>query len=83
MSSAAQHCNAKLAADKTIKLWDIQEGELIRTLEGHGEGISDIAWSHDGEYLASASDDKTIWIWSIESVCFLLFARLSSVDRLR
>ena len=60
---------AKAAADKTIKLWDIEAGELIKTLEGHSEGISDIAWSHDGEYLASASDDKTIWIWSIESVC--------------
>lgn len=62
----------KAAADKTIKLWDIETGELIRTLEGHTAGISDIAWSHDGEYLASASDDKTIWIWNLESVRDLL-----------
>ena len=56
------------AADKVVKLWDIDNGELIQTLEGHTEGVSDIAWSHDGDYLASASDDKTIRIWSIEEV---------------
>ena len=56
------------AADKVVKLWDIDNGELIQTLEGHTEGVSDIAWSHDGDYLASASDDKTICIWSIEEV---------------
>ncbi len=35
-------------------------GEILRTLSGHDQGVSDIAWSHDGEFLASASDDKTI-----------------------
>ena len=59
------------AADKVVKIWDVDHGELIRTLEGHSEGISDVAWSHDGEFLASASDDKTIYIWSIEEVCVL------------
>ena len=58
-------------ADKLIKLWEIPSGEFIQTLEGHTEGISDIAWSFDGEYLASASDDKTIRIWSMEEVCSL------------
>lgn len=56
------------AADKVVKIWDVENGELIQTLEGHTEGISDVAWSHDGEFLASASDDKTIWIWSIDEV---------------
>ncbi|KAG6878415.1 hypothetical protein C0993_007016 [Termitomyces sp. T159_Od127] len=53
-------------ADKLVKLWDANNGEIIRTFEGHEEGISDIAWSSDGDHLASASDDKTIIIWSLE-----------------
>lgn len=39
------------------------------TMIGHTEGISDIAWSSASELLASASDDKTIRIWDVESVC--------------
>lgn len=39
------------------------------TMTGHTEGVSDIAWSPDSELLASASDDKTIRIWHVDSVC--------------
>ena len=71
-------------ADKLIKLWEMPSGEFIQTLEGHTEGISDIAWSHDGEHLASASDDKTIRIWSTEEVCWFIISnnRCSSARRL-
>lgn len=58
----------KEAADKQVKLWDVSQGELIRSFEGHTEGVSDIAWSTNGEFIASASDDKTIRIWSLEAV---------------
>ena len=56
------------AADKLIKLWDASTGQIIRTFSGHKQGISDIAWSNDSGYLASASDDKTVMIWSLELV---------------
>lgn len=51
-----------------IKLWDAENGDIIHTFEGHSEGISDVAWSSNGEFLASASDDKTVRLWSLETV---------------
>ncbi|KAL7285253.1 hypothetical protein ACG7TL_000347 [Trametes sanguinea] len=58
---------ASCAADRLIKLWDAENGDIIHTFEGHSEGISDVAWSSNGEFLASASDDKTVRLWSLET----------------
>jgi COMPASS component SWD3 len=56
-------------ADKVIKIWDATTGDIIQTLSGHSEGISDIAWSAHSDYIASASDDKTVRIWSLDVGC--------------
>lgn len=46
------------------------DGKYEATLEGHTQGISDVAWSSDSQNLCSASDDRTIRIWSLATVCF-------------
>lgn len=51
-------------------------------MEGHTEGISDIAWSNDSENLASASDDKTIRIWNVESVSTIVVLAIPHTDLL-
>lgn len=48
--------------DATIKIWNIETGECIRTLEGHQGGVRTLQFD-DGK-LISGSLDKTIKIWN-------------------
>ncbi|KAL1888008.1 hypothetical protein Cpir12675_006342, partial [Ceratocystis pirilliformis] len=39
----------------------------LRTLKGHGNSVTSVVFSNDGQQLASGSDDKTVKIWDATS----------------
>jgi len=53
--------------DKMLKVWDLETGEHIRTMEGHNESVSVVAVTPDGRLVISASYDKTIKVWDLET----------------
>jgi WD40 repeat protein len=55
------------SGDKTIKLWDVATGSLVRTLSGHTWSVYSVAFSPDGRLLASGSLDATIKLWEVAS----------------
>ena len=66
------------SADKTIKLWNANTGECLRTLEGHGDHVRTVAFSPDGAPLASGSDDATIKLWNANTgECLRTLERVS------
>jgi len=71
VSSLAMSQDGKLllsgSRDRTIKIWQLETGQLIHTLNGHTEAINAIALSPDGQTIASASTDQTVKIWHTET----------------
>ena len=53
--------------DNTLKVWDLESGRELRTLEGHSDSVYGVAVTPDGRRAVSASGDKTLKVWDLES----------------
>ncbi|WP_318731521.1 MULTISPECIES: eIF2A-related protein [unclassified Roseofilum] len=56
---------------------------VLKTLEGHQASVFDVAFSPDGEFLVSVSQDQTIRLWNLETFEAQVFQAnrgLNSVD---
>ena len=55
-------------SDGTIRIWDVQTDELLRTFMGHASGVENIAFHPDGKTLASSGRlDGTLRIWDADT----------------
>ena len=55
--------------DKTIKLWDTNNGKCVKTLLGHRNRIWTVAFHPNGTQIASGGDDNHTKIWDLERGC--------------
>ena len=44
-----------LPTDNTLKVWDLESGRELRTLEGHSDCVNGVAVTPDGRRAVSAS----------------------------
>ncbi|WP_143467700.1 AAA-like domain-containing protein [Leptolyngbya ohadii] len=62
--NAAEDQVAASGTDYTVRLWDLQ-GNEVSTLRGHGDRIKSLAFSPNGNVLAT-SDRRTVRLWSMQ-----------------
>ncbi len=48
-----------------VVLYDTGTGQAIQSLRGHRSFVNSVAFSPDGKYLASGSDDSTVKVWDV------------------
>ncbi|MBK7935779.1 MAG: PD40 domain-containing protein [Lewinellaceae bacterium] len=58
---------ATASEDNTAKIWDLNTGKNVLTLERHKASVEGIAFSPDGKWLATASEDSSAVIWDLQT----------------
>jgi WD40 repeat protein len=60
----------------------VKDGALLHTLTGHATTVTDVKFSPDGQFLASASWDNTIKIWNLDGTIWRTLNETSRVTRI-
>jgi len=62
------------SGDRSLKVWDLNTGRDLRTLEGHSDGVYGVAVTADAKRAVSASMDKTLKVWNLDTgLCVATF----------
>jgi WD40 repeat protein len=54
---------ASASLDRTVRLWELPTGRLVRKLTGHEAGVVGVGFSPDGRLLVSAARDGAVKVW--------------------
>ncbi|NXL18886.1 WDR27 protein, partial [Setophaga kirtlandii] len=52
-------------ADKTVLIFNSNLIDVHSVFSGHDGAVNSVGWSHDRKWLVSASEDRTLRVWSI------------------
>ncbi|NJM21855.1 MAG: hypothetical protein HC907_25605 [Richelia sp. SM1_7_0] len=59
------------SSDRTVKIWDSQTGQCLKTFQGHNRPVLSVAFSSDGKTIASCGGHSMIKLWNVETgECF-------------
>ncbi|KXJ29088.1 notchless protein homolog 1 [Exaiptasia diaphana] len=57
---------ASASFDKSVKIWNGDNGKYITSLRGHVNSVYQISWSADSRLLCSGSADSTLKVWDMK-----------------
>jgi len=51
--------------DQTVRLWDVETGEVLHSFTGHEAEVQSAVFSPDRRHALSGSRDKTLRLWRL------------------
>src|SRR5205823_58594 len=57
---------ASCSADATVRLWDPAGGDAPLAQRGHTSWVTCVTFSPDGQWIASGSGDRALWLCSLD-----------------
>ena len=56
---------ASASSDRSVKVWRVADGSLVRTFGDFYETVTSVAFSHNGQRLVAGSIDRTVKVWNV------------------
>ncbi|MBY9005357.1 MAG: TIR domain-containing protein [Candidatus Lokiarchaeota archaeon] len=53
--------------DKSIKIWNLETGDLYHKIDGHDDEITCLDLSSDGSRIVSGSEDNSVKLWKLDT----------------
>ncbi|EME28950.1 glucose repression regulatory protein TUP1 [Galdieria sulphuraria] len=51
--------------ERTVRVFDVETGDLLHNFRQHADSVYSVAFSSDGRYLLSGSLDKNVMLWDL------------------
>jgi len=61
--AAATRDFSRLSTNHTVEFWNPSNGQQLGTIRGHTNEINSVAYSLNGQYLATGSADRSVKLW--------------------
>ena len=63
IAAGVQQVNGGQTEFGAVQIWRISNGQLVQNFTGYGDAVNSVAFSPDGQYLASGSKDRSVKVW--------------------